>query len=194
MYLPKGPAEHRLPVLLELIAAHPLAAVITLGAGGIVASHIPLVHEDDGSMYGVLRGHVARANGQWSDHQPSVDAVAIFSGPDRYVSPNELPGLREHGKVVPTWDYVVVHATGPLQIKHDAEWLLAHLNAATDHNESGSDIPWHVDDAPPAFIEQLLGAIVGIEIPIRALAGKWKISDDADRHGAMDAHAAIARA
>ncbi len=178
MYTPSSNEEHRLPVLREMMAAHPLAALVTLCESGLVGSHIPMVHEDDGSEFGVLRGHVARANTQWKDASTTTDALAIFAGAQHYISAGWYPGKFDHGKEVPTWNYVVVHATGRLRIVHDSEWLTTHLVSLTDRHEAQFATPWKVSDAPPEFVASLLKAIVGIELPIRRLEGKWKVSQN----------------
>jgi transcriptional regulator len=162
----------------ELMVAHPLGTLVTLGASGLFASHIPMVLEDDGSQFGVLQGHIARANAQWRDIVPTVDALAIFAGHQHYISPNWYPGTKEHGKEVPTWNYAVVHAYGPLKVVADERWLLTFLNKLTNIHEAGSPIPWKVSDAPEDFIKSLLNAIVGLELPIQRLEGKWKVSQN----------------
>ncbi|MEO6804048.1 MAG: FMN-binding negative transcriptional regulator [Granulicella sp.] len=178
MYIPRANEEKRIPVMHQMIAAHPLAALVTLGASGLLASHIPMVLEDDGSPFGVLKGHIARANTQWSDLSPTVDALAIFAGPQHYISASWYPGTEEHGKEVPTWNYVVVHAYGPLKVIADADWLMEHLESLTDQLEAPSEIPWKVADAPADFIKALLNGIVGFELPIQRLEGKWKVSQN----------------
>jgi transcriptional regulator len=186
MYIPTANSETRLPILHQMMAAHPLAAVVSLGPGGLIASHIPLVLEDDGSEFGLLKGHVSRANSQWRDPVPSVDALAIFAGPQHYISPSWYPAKQEHGKVVPTWNYIVVHAYGPLRVVHDSDWLLAHLKSLTNTHESGLPGPWKVTDAPEEYIATMMKGIVGFELPIRRLEGKWKLSQnrsEADREG-----------
>jgi transcriptional regulator len=137
-----------------------------------------MVLEDDGSQFGVLQGHIARANTQWRDIVPTVDALAIFAGHQHYISPNWYPGTKEHGKEVPTWNYAVVHAYGPLKVVADERWLLTFLNKLTNIHEAGSPIPWKVSDAPEDFIKSLLNAIVGLELPIQRLEGKWKVSQN----------------
>jgi transcriptional regulator len=189
MYIPYHNSETRIPILRQMMAAHPLAAVVTLGASGLVATHMPLVLEDDGSEFGLLKGHVSRANSQWKDPSPNVEALAIFSGPQHYISPNWYPSKLEDGKEVPTWNYVVVHAYGPLRIVEDAAWILGHLNSLVDTHEAASPIPWKVSDAPADFIASLMKGIVGFELPIRRLEGKWKVSqnrNEEDRVGAME--------
>jgi transcriptional regulator len=178
MYIPKANEEKRVSVMRELMVAHPLGTLVTLGASGLFASHIPMVLEDDGSQFGVLQGHIARANAQWRDIVPTVDALAIFAGHQHYISPNWYPGTKEHGKEVPTWNYAVVHAYGPLKVVADERWLLTFLNKLTNIHEAGSPIPWKVSDAPEDFIKSLLNAIVGLELPIQRLEGKWKVSQN----------------
>ena len=178
MYIPKANEEKRVSVMRELMVAHPLGTLVTLGASGLFASHIPMVLEDDGSQFGVLQGHIARANTQWRDIVPTVDALAIFAGHQHYISPNWYPGKKEHGKEVPTWNYAVVHAYGPLKVVEDERWLLTFLNKLTNIHEAGSPIPWKVSDAPEDFIKSLLNAIVGLELPIQRLEGKWKVSQN----------------
>ena len=178
MYIPKANEEKRVSVMRELMVAHTLGTLVTLGASGLFASHIPMVLEDDGSQFGVLQGHIARANTQWRDIVPTVDALAIFAGHQHYISPNWYPGKKEHGKEVPTWNYAVVHAYGPLKVVEDERWLLTFLNKLTNIHEAGSPIPWKVSDAPEDFIKSLLNAIVGLELPIQRLEGKWKVSQN----------------
>lgn len=189
MYIPRANEEKRIPVMHQMIAAHPLAALVTLGASGLLASHIPMVLEDDGSPFGVLKGHIARANTQWSDLSPTVDALAIFAGPQHYISASWYPGTEEHGKEVPTWNYVVVHAYGPLKVIEDADWLMAHLESLTDQHEAASEIPWKVAEAPADFIQMMMKGIVGLEVPIQRMEGKWKVSqnrDARDRAGVLE--------
>jgi transcriptional regulator len=160
-----------------------------LGASGLFASHIPMVLEDDGSPFGVLKGHISRANTQWRDLVPTVDALAIFAGHQHYISPNWYPETKEHGKEVPTWNYVVVHAYGPLKVIEDHHWLLANVEKLTNIHESASPIPWKVSDAPQDFIQSQLKGIVGLELPIRKLEGKWKVSQnrtERERNGVID--------
>ena len=178
MYIPKANEEKRVSVMRELMVAHPLGTLVTLGASGLFASHIPMVLEDDGSKFGVLQGHIARANTQWRGIVPTVEALAIFAGHQHYISPNWYPGTKEHGKEVPTWNYAVVHAYGPLKVVADERWLLTFLNKLTNIHEAGSPIPWKVSDAPEDFIKSLLNAIVGLELPIQRLEGKWKVSQN----------------
>ncbi len=178
MYIPSVNEEKRIPIMHELIVSQPFASLVTLGTSGLFASHIPMLLEQDGSEFGVLKAHISRANTQWRDIVSSVDALAIFSGHQHYISPSWYPGKQEDGKVVPTWNYVVVHAYGPLQLHEDSAWLLAHLEGLTNIHEATSEQPWKISDAPRDFIQTQIKGIVGIELPIRRLEGKWKVSQN----------------
>jgi transcriptional regulator len=190
MYIPRHNAETRVPVLHRLIRANPLAALVTLNASGLIASHIPMVLEAGATEaeFGTLRGHVSLANSQWRELSETTDALAIFAGPHHYISTEWYPGTYEDGKEVPTWNYAVVHACGPVRVIHDAAWLLAHVSTLTDEHEAGMPKPWKVGDAPQDFIASQLKGIVGLEIQIRGLEGKWKVSQNrtqAERKGVI---------
>ena len=178
MYIPRHHEETRLDVLHRLIESQPLASLVTMGSSGLFASHLPMVLHRDGETNGLLRGHLSRANSQWRDFSPSVDALAIFSGPQHYITPSWYPEKSETGKVVPTWNYAVVHAYGPLRIIEDPAWLLAHLNSLTSTHEANAPTPWQVSDAPADFIASIAKGIVGIELPIHRIEGKWKVSQN----------------
>jgi transcriptional regulator len=178
MYIPRANEEKRVPVMHGLMAEHPLATLVTMTASGLFASHVPVVLIEDGSEFGMLKCHISRANTQWRDLDPSVDALAIFSGPLHYISPTWYPEKEEDGRVVPTWNYAVVHAYGPLKAVEDAHWLLEHLEKLTNTHEAQSAVPWKVSDAPEDFIAAMLKGIVGLELPIRKLEGKWKVSQN----------------
>lgn len=186
MYSPAAFREVRPELLAAAIATHPLAALVTSGADGLQASHIPLILSPAEATPGILRGHMARANPHWRDAVPPCEALAIFSGPQHYVSPNWYPSKERDANVVPTWNYVVVHAHGTLAIHDDPQWLLANVTLLTDRHEASSPAPWHVSDAPQDYIGNLLKAIVGVELTITRWEGKWKLSqnrDPADRAG-----------
>lgn len=188
MYMPAHFQEDRAEVLHALIREHPLAVLVTLGAGGLFASHIPLEIDPEPAPFGTLRGHVARGNPQWREFRPEVEALAIFQGPASYVSPSWYATKRETGKVVPTWNYAVVHARGPLVIRDDPAWLAGLVRRLTAGQERRFAQPWQVEDAPAEFIERQLKAIVGIEIPLARLDGKWKMSQNrpaTDREGVV---------
>ncbi len=131
MYIPRAFEEERLPVLRELIRSQPFCSLVTMGRSGLFASHIPMVLHENQEFVGVLHGHISRANTQWRDFNPEIEALAIFSGAHHYISPSWYPEKSEHGKVVPTWNYAVVHAYGNLRAIERAEWLLAHLQELT---------------------------------------------------------------
>lgn len=189
MYIPASFLETRPEVIRAVIEHHPLATLITVGSGGIAASHLPLIYDPEGGPHGVLRGHLARANPQWKTHQPQFEALAIFSGPEHYVTPTWYPSRRAHGKVVPTWNYVVVHARGPLRFTEEKAWLLHNVSTLTDAQEKSLNPPWRVSEAPSQFIDDMLKDIVGVEMQITTLEGKWKVSQNrpvADRHGVVE--------
>lgn len=178
--------EDRIEILHALMTAHPFATLVTTGPDGPVANHMPLVLHRDAGPHGTLRGHVARPNPLSGNHDPATAALAIFQGPDSYISPAWYPAKQVHGKVVPTWNYAVVHARGPLRFVEDQDWLRAHLEELTNRQEHDRPEPWAVGDAPDDFIARMLKGIVGIELLIEQLVGKWKVSQnrgDEDRAG-----------
>ena len=189
MYRPSHFTQPDARALQALMRDHPLATLITHGAQGLDANPVPLLWLDDGSAQGLLRGHVARANPVWRDTPQGSEVLAVFHGPDAYISPNWYATKRETGAVVPTWNYAVVHARGPLRVVDDVAWLRELVTALTRRHEAAQPRPWAVGDAPPDYIERMLGAIVGIEIPINRIEGKWKVSQnkaDAERAGVVD--------
>ena len=178
MYVPTHFEETRVEVMHELMCAHPFATLVTLTSQGLNANHIPLELLADPAPFGTLRGHIARANPLWRELSSDVNALAIFQGANRYISPAWYPTKEETGKVVPTWNYAVVHAHGPLRVIEDREWLRQLVGRLTDHHESNRSQPWSVSDAPADYIEKTLDAIVGLEMPIARLIGKWKVSQN----------------
>jgi transcriptional regulator len=188
MYLPQHFKEDRLDVLAGFMGAHPFATLVSLGGEGLIATHLPLLWDPAPAPFGTLTGHIARPNPQARGTQAAVDALAIFQGAQAYVSPGWYPSKRAHGKVVPTWNYIAVHAYGPLEIIDDAAWLRRLVTRLTERHEAFSAAPWRVTDAPESFIDQMLKGIVGIELPIRRLEGKWKLGQNrpaADRAGTV---------
>ena len=178
MYIPPQFEQPDIEVMHELIRSRPLATLVTLGSNGINANHIPLHLSLTPEPFGVLRGHVARSNPIWSDLDSDIEVLAIFHGPDAYISPSWYATKQDTGKVVPTWNYTVVHAYGSLRIIDDAAWVRAQLEALTNHNEAVFSEPWAVSDAPVDFTEKLIEAVVGIEMVITRLSGKWKVSQN----------------
>ena len=178
MYNPPLFKEDRVPVLHEFIRRYPFATLVTLTADGLSANHIPMEIAPDPGSFGTLRGHVSRSNPLWRDVSAEVDALAIFSGPQAYISPSWYPTKGETGKVVPTWNYAVVHARGPLRVIEDVAWLRRLVTELTNTHEHGRAQPWAITDAPDDYISKQLGAIVGLEMPISRLEGKWKVSQN----------------
>jgi transcriptional regulator len=178
VYQPAHFVESRPEVLHALMRRFALATVVTAQDEGPAADHIPLVihTQADGTLS--LLGHVARNNPIWHGPHLGRPALAIFQGPQAYISPHWYPSKHEHGKAVPTWNYAVVHATGPLIVHDDAAWVGAQLRMLTDEHEKHLPQPWSVDDAPPDFTERLVGMLVGIELKVQRLQGKWKVSQN----------------
>ncbi len=178
MYQPAHFEEKRSDVLHALVAQHPLCTLVTLNDEGLVADQIPMLLRAGQGPMGTLVGHVARANPLWRATRLELPVLAIFQGPQHYISPSSYPSKQEHGKVVPTWNYVVVQAKGLLRIHDDAAWLRALVSQLTDQQESGAAKPWAVDDAPADYIDSMLKAIVGISMEVTQWSGKWKVSQN----------------
>ena len=191
MYLPSHFEETRPAVLQALLRAHPLGLLVTTDEQGApVVDPIPFMLMPERGPLGTLVGHVARANPVWRTRPGAPEALVIFQGPDGYISPNGYAVKAEHGKVVPTWNYAVVQARGPLVVLDDNAAAHALVNRLTDHHEAAQRKPWKVGDAPDDYIAGMLRAIVCIEIPLTALVGKYKLSQNrsaADRAGVMAA-------
>jgi transcriptional regulator len=176
MYLPAHFAVTDRARLHGLIAAQPLATLITHGDGGLEANHLPLILHEGIGEWGVLRGHVARGNPLAGADGASV--LAVFHGPQCYVSPSHYATKALDGRVVPTWNYAVVHAHGCLRTHADPEWIRAQIGHLTTSHEADRAHPWAVTDAPTDHVDRLLRAICGIEIVITRLEGKWKVSQN----------------
>lgn len=187
VYLPAHFEESRTEVLHRLIADHPLGAIVTLGPDGLAANHIPFLLDADAGPRGTLIGHVARKNDLWRARDSQVEALVIFQGASSYISPNWYATKLATHEVVPTYNYVVVHAHGPLLVHEDPKWLRGVVGKLTKSMEASQERPWKMADAPADFTNAQLGQIVGIEIPISRLIGKWKTSQNRpveDRIGA----------
>lgn len=188
MYVPKFNEENDLHTLHDLIRSKPLGAWSSIVDSAIVTNHIPFVLHENQGEFGTLVGHVARSNPIWNEFSTDAESVVVFQGEQAYISPSWYPSKHEHGKAVPTWNYVVVHAHGiPTKID-DPAWLFKHLNELTNIHESEQILPWKVSDAPDGFIDQLVQTIVGIEIPINKIIGKWKLGQNrpqADKLGVI---------
>jgi transcriptional regulator len=186
LYLPAHFDEVRIEVMRRLMRAHPLSTLVTQCESGLVADHIPVKTLDDPEPLGFLRGHIARANPLWRNYRSGTQALAIFQGPQAYVSPSFYPSKAKSGEVVPTWNYAVVHASGTLKFIEDTNWLREFVAGLTSTYETPRAAPWKIDDAPAAYIEKNLKLIVGFEFSITALQGKWKMSQNrtqSDREG-----------
>ena len=184
--------EESLAAKHDLIRANPLGMLISHGPDGLLANPIPFLLYDEGDK-GTLRCHLSRANGQWQALRDSPEALVVFQGVDRYVTPSWYPAKAEHGKVVPTWNYAMVQARGSARIIEDAAWLLANVSALSDAHEGRRQKPWAVSDAPESFIAGQLKGIVGVEIVIEKIDGKFKASQNrsvADRTGVAEGLAA----
>ena len=184
MYIPSAFNETRIDVLHAFVAAHPLATLVTNSADGLFASHVPMMLDADG---GTLLAHVARGNGHWRLLDGGAPTLAVFGGPNAYVSPDWYPNKHRTGKDVPTWNFAVVHAHGVATSFDDPDEMLALIVNLTDKHEAGRATPWAVSDAPPDFIRQQLRGIVGIRLAITRLEGKFKLSQNRaaeDRAGA----------
>ncbi|WP_024301282.1 FMN-binding negative transcriptional regulator [Pseudogulbenkiania sp. MAI-1] len=198
MYVPKHFEAPSVEAMHELMRTAPLATLVSSTSVGLEANHIPLLWSPDpAAPSGCLRGHVARANPLWRNVTGESEVLAIFHGPDAYVSPGWYPSKQEDGKVVPTWNYVAVHAHGRLRTIDDRDWLREQLTLLTAEHEAGMASPWQLTDAPAGYIDKLMGAVVGIEIVISRLEGKWKASQNqpvANRDGVAAGLAVSGRA
>lgn len=186
MYNPKHFAQTDLAEIAHTIGRLGAAEFITFGSSGIESSFLPLLLNDDGTM---LRGHFARANQQWKHLDPTIEALICWRGADTYISPNLYPTKREHGKVVPTWNFVTVQARGKVIIHDDPVWVEDLVRSLTAYHEANSEVPWTLDDAPREYIESMLAAIVGIEVQISSIDAKWKLSQNKlpiDVHGVIE--------
>jgi transcriptional regulator len=188
MYQPHVFREDRLETLDSFIRAHPLATLITAGAGGLLANLVPFTLVDSGEK-GTLRAHGAKANDQVDELRSGAGTLAVFQGPDAYITPSWYASKREHGRLVPTWNYAVVQARGTPRVIDDPDWLRAQIQHLTATQEQKRPKPWNVSDAPEPFISGQLKSIIGIEIPISTIEGKWKVSQNrsaADCQGVVE--------
>jgi transcriptional regulator len=189
MYNPAHFAEHRAEVLYALMRQHPLAALVACGSDGLEATHVPMVLHPEIGQQGTLRCHLARANSQWKALRSGSPVLAIFTGPEHYITPSWYPTKQEHGKVVPTWNYIAVHVRGRPTLFEEEALLLEHLTELTNQSEAPFEKPWTVEDAPQEFIRAMTKAVIGVEISIERIEGKWKASQNrsrADRQGAIE--------
>jgi transcriptional regulator len=189
MYLPRLLEETDPATLHGLIRQYPLGMWVTQAEGELVGNHIPFLLDADRGPFGTLVGHVARANPVWESFSTTVASLIVFRGAETYITPSWYPSKQVHGRAVPTWNYAVVHATGMPRAIHDREWMLRLVTRLTDVQEASRAEPWKVSDAPAEHIERLLNNIVGIEIPLDRMVGKWKAnqtSTPADKLGVIE--------
>ncbi|MBV8792143.1 MAG: FMN-binding negative transcriptional regulator [Pseudolabrys sp.] len=178
MYQPPHFREDRVDVQHALIRAHSLGLIITAGPGGLQANHIPFLIDAGASERGTLRAHLARANPQLRELAAVNECLVVFQGPQLYISPSLYATKRETGKVVPTWNYITVQAWGRPRVMDDAAWIRRQIEDLTQHKEASNSAPWQVADAPEPFVEMQIKAIVGVEIEIARIEGKWKVSQN----------------
>lgn len=178
MYNSKPHQEHDLQRLQQQMLETRLAVLITHGEQGLLASHIPVLIDTGEGEYGTVYGHLARANRQWQALQQGSEALLVFAGADAYVSPSFYPSKAAMHKVVPTWNYLAVHAYGSAEVIEDGAALLDIVSRLTNRHEQGRDTPWQVSDAPSDYIEGMLRAIVGFRLPISRIQGARKLSQN----------------
>lgn len=178
MYQPPHFRETRLEIQHALIQTHSLGLLITAGPEGLQANFIPFLVDARKSEHGTLRAHLARANPQLLELAAVAECLVVFQGPQHYISPSLYPTKRETEKAVPTWNYITVHAWGRPQVIDDTAWLRDQIEDLTRHNEASRAAPWKVSDAPESFIAAQMKGIVGLEIPIARIEGKWKVSQN----------------
>jgi transcriptional regulator len=180
MYNPSHFTEERIDVLHELMRTYPLGTLVTLEREGMNANHLPfeIIGPSVDAPFGTLRAHCARSNLLWQNLEPSNESLIIFQGAQTYITPSWYEEKKLSGKVVPTYNYAVVHGYGKLRIVDDPQWILNLLHRLTKHHEDTQANPWQISEAPESYIEKMLAAIIGIEIPLTRLTGKWKVSQN----------------
>ena len=180
MYVPRAFAVDDIQILHQQMQASPLPVLVTHASQGLHASHVPLLLAPDEGAYGTLYGHLARANPHGKALAQGTESLVIFAGEQAYISPSFYPSKADHGKAVPTWNYLAVHAYGTAEVFEDAERLLALVSRLSSQHEAGRPAPWAVSDAPDDYIDSMLKAIVGFRLPITRLQGKRKLSQNRD--------------
>ena len=182
MYTPAAFRLEDLPTLHAQMTQTPLAIVVSHDENGMQASHLPLLVVPGDGPFGTLKGHFAKANPQWKTLQAGGEILVIFPGEQAYISPGYYPSKAEHGKAVPTWNYIAIHAYGQAETFDTPERLRPLLHELTHKHEHRRAQPWTLDEAPPAYIDSMLRAIVGFELRIERLEGKWKLGQNRDKN------------
>ena len=191
MYIPAHFAESDPDRLHALIVEHPLGTLVTHGAGGLDANHLPFELEVRHGSLGVLHTHVARANTLWKEVSSGDEVLVVFRAADAYISPNWYPSKHEHHRQVPTWNYMVAHAHGRLTVHDDEKYLRGLVGRLTKHHEAGQPRPWRMGDSAPTFISEMLASIVGLEIGITRLVGKFKLGQNKEIRDVLGAAHAL---
>ena len=189
MYTPAHFKQDDAAALHETMRRIGFVSLVTTAANGLVATQAPVLFDSAEGEHGVLRGHIARANMQWNSSLPDAEALAIFTGPNAYISPNWYAAKREHGRVVPTWNYIAIHAYGRVSFSEDRDLLFNIVTRLTEKHEASFERPWKVSDAPADYIENMLKAIVAFELKISRIESSWKLSQnrsEADREGVLN--------
>jgi len=191
MYVPPHYEESRPEMLHALIAKHPLGILVTHGSKGLDANHLPFEMETDSDSLGRLHTHVARANPIWRDIASGDEVLVVFRGPDAYISPNWYPSKHEHHRQVPTWNYVVTHAHGHVTVHDDERYLRGLVGRLTKRHEASQPRPWRMGDSSQAFIDEMIASIVGLEIAITRLTGKFKLNQNKEQRDVVGAARAL---
>lgn len=191
MYVPAHFEETRTDVLHDLISRNPFGILVTHGADGLDANHLPFWLNKEAGSFGVLYGHVARANPVWQSVRDGDDALAVFRAADAYISPNWYPSKHEFHKQVPTWNYMVAHAHGRIVVRDDERAVRAIIAHLTQTHEATQPVPWKISDSPKEFIDGMVKAIVGFEIQITRLIGKFKLSQNKEARDIRSAAQAL---
>jgi transcriptional regulator len=178
LYNPRWFKEDRVDILQDTINRISFGTIITMGNSGILASHVPMLIDKSRGERGTLFGHIARGNMQWRESSPENQGLAVFLGPDAYISPNWYETKTETGKTVPTWNYIAIHVRGPVRFFEETERIRDIVTKLTNHHEADSTEPWQVTDAPADYINKELKMIIGFEMPIVKIEGKWKMSQN----------------
>lgn len=178
MYQPVHFVEEDRPTLHALIRAHPLGLLISADDVDVQANPVPFLLDEKTGEHGTLRAHLARANPQWQHLEKGAKALAVFQGSDAYVTPSWYQSKKDHGRVVPTWNYVCVQVRGTIRVINDPDWLHSQLTALTDMHENGRSQPWSINDAPAGFVDMQKRAIIGLEMEMTDISGKWKVSQN----------------